>query len=145
MSVGNVFGKRHLFQKREAIDAERFCQIHYDFKEKKPFLGRSDNIDKDVELMAQIYISVLDREIYAVNTLDFIPPRCKIGDPFEVFYDKKTQKLYAVPQDCGVFRFMLDGKPVEINGSDLVPIKRETLIGRISLECAEYFRDNEFI
>lgn len=151
MSVGNVFAPKKLFQKREPIDAARFCEIYtnFDFKsdDRKAYLPLKDGSQKDksVELMSKVFVPILDRELYAINTLDFIPPRCTIGDPFEIFYDEKTKKLYAIPQDCGIFRFMLDGKPVELNGSQLIPIKKQTIVGSVELELAEYFRNEEFI
>ena len=136
MSVGNIFGKRKLFEKREPIDAKRFCEIWYDYLSKETYL-ENPVITAVFEKDGQKY--------YQVNVIPFVPPKCKIQEPFEVFYHEATEKLYAVPQDNGYFRFMFDNKPVTLNGSDMVSIKNRTLAGRIPLELAETFREEEYI
>lgn len=150
MSVGNVFAPKKLFQKREPIDYKRFVEIYQNFdlkgNDNKSYLPLKDGSQKvKLELMSKTYIPILDRDIYAINTVDFIPSRCVVSDPFEVVYDEKTHKLYAVPQDCGIFRLMIEGQPVEFNGSNLIPIKKQTILGHVELEAAEYFRNEEYI
>ena len=150
MSVGNVFAPKKLFQRREPIDYKRFVEIYQNFdvkgKDNKSYLPLKDGSQKvQLELMSKTYIPILDRDIYAVNTIDFVPPRCVIAEPFEVIYDEKTKKLYAVPQDCGVFRLIIEGQPVEFNGSNLAPIKKQTIMDCVELEAAEYFRNEEYI
>lgn len=150
MSVGNIFAPKKLFQKREPIDYRRFVEIYQNFDvkggDKKSYLPLKDGSQKvPLKLMLKTYIPILDRYIYTVNTIDFVPPRCVIAEPFEVVYDEKTKKLYAVPQDCGVFRLMIEGQPVEFNGSNLISIKEQTIVGYVELEAAEYFRNEEYI
>ena len=150
MSVGNVFAPKKLFQRREPIDYKRFVEIYQNFdvkgKDNKSYLPLKDGSQRvQLELMAKTYVPILDRDIYTINTIDFVPPRCVIREPFEVFYDEKTKKLYASPQDCGIFRFMIEGQPIEINGSNLFPIKKQTVVGCVELEAAEYFRNEEYI
>ena len=136
MSIGNLFGRRKLFEKREPIGAERFCEIWYDYLEKKTYL-------KDPVITAEYKYD--GRIFQTINVIPFVPPKCKIEDPFEVFYDVTAQKLYAVPQRDGFFRFMVDNKPVTLNGSDMVSVKNKTLVGKIPLELAETFSDKEYI
>ena len=135
-SVGNVFGKRKLFQRRQPIDAERFCEI---------YTISGECFLEGAEVVAEVQPENLDRKLYSVNFIDYVPPRCKIGESFSVLFDELTGKLYAVADEGGFFRLMLDNKPVRICTSNFVSIKRRKLAGRTKMELAESYREEEII
>ena len=134
MSVGNLFAKPKLFQKKEGIGAERFCEIYWDFKDKKSYL-------ENVTLTTEVKENGIGGRFFGTSLAEFVPPRCKVNDPFEILYDKDTGKLYAVPTDGIFFKLMLDGMPVTLRTSDMASCKKTTLTGRTELVLAETFND----
>lgn len=134
--LGSIYGKHHWYQRRIPIDVNRFVEIHWDYKTKQTYL-------EDIQIVGSVWCKSIDRNLYSINTATFIPPRCKMGYPFEVFYDEVTHTCYAAPQDCGLFRFMVDNMPVELNGGDIIGTKNDIIHGKTPLVCAETFGADE--
>lgn len=133
-SVGNLFAKPKLFQKKEGIGAERFCEIYWDFKDKKSYL-------ENIALVTELKENGVGGRFFGTNLQDFIPPRCKITDPFELIYDKDKDIVYAAPTNGVYIKMMIDGMPVTIHTSDFASCKRTVLSGRKEVIVAETFND----
>lgn len=133
-SVGNLFAKPKLFQKKEGIGAERFCEIYWDFKDKKSYL-------ENITLVTELKENGVGGRFFLTNLQDFIPPRCKITDPFELIYDKDKDIVYAAPTNGVYIKMMIDGMPVTIHTSDFASCKRTVLSGRKEVIVAETFDD----
>ena len=109
--AGSIFGKRHFWEKREAIDAERFCQIWYDYSEDKSLI-------EGIELLSSMSINKY-RTLYCVNIYKHIPPKCNLKYPIELYYDPLVRKVFVVTPKFGVIHLELKGiGEVEFNNAD---------------------------
>lgn len=116
MNFNNLFGEK------VKIDAKRFYEINN---------GVLKNPVAVSELQAGGYT------FWNISAKDYLPAKCKITEPFEIFFCVEERKLYIVKQDVGVFRLMLNGKEISFNGSDFVSIRRSTVMGEIPIEYKE--------
>lgn len=132
----NPFVKPKLFERKDGIGAERFCEIYRDFEEKKSYL-----VNAAVVAEVKSNNKKIDGRFFRINLSDFIPPRCKIADPFDIIYDKEKNVLYAVAYDGICFRMIIDNTPVTIHTSDMVSCARTFLVGKTELIVAKTFTE----
>lgn len=132
MGIANLFTK--LFQNKEKFDAKRFCDIYWNDTIKKSCL-------ENVTLVTEVNENNVSGRFYGINLSDFIPQNYKITDPFDVIYDKKTNKLYAISTNGISFNAIIDNQPVTIHTSNMMSCTKATLVGKTELMIAETFND----
>lgn len=122
----NVFGKKKLFNKKETINAERFCELRYDEGENCP-------IAENLDLFAAIDISK-DKKIYGVDILNYVPSKYKLKYPMELFFDFETNKLYLAAPAFGKVAFKLeDYGEIEFDIGEAYGISKRTAIGKFPI------------
>lgn len=129
MDGGIGFLKSKFFQKKKAINAKQFVELHT-HEDGKAYIDNPT-------LTAEVNVKKIYRPLYFINGAKEIPAGYKVGEPFDIIYDAEEVELIIVPHNDGFIRTVVDGACVEISTSEMVPSSRKQIYGRIPLRLGE--------
>ena len=127
--MGSIFSKRHWWEKKEVIDAERLFEICSDIESGDAQKAYVENITVYQQL------EVKDKVFMYVDLEQIVPPGCMLRKDLSlsVLYDANENKAYMVSDDCGTISETIDGTLYEFRSSAFHGIPKTIIAGKIEL------------